>query len=484
MTTLVAPAFLTVPARVGSFGDEAADLSATYGRSLDEEQRLACDVFNSYTAGGDWAALESAIIAPRQNGKTDGPVTASVMAELFLFDADSIIWTAHRVFALREAHTSVKAAIDGTPALSRRTKRVGESADDLCVELMSGASLKFLVRSGQAGRSLHSKTIVFDEALYLSGSMMGALIPTLATRRNARIIYASSAAKPESDQLHALIARGRSGDPTLGFVEYAASGSWADPGCARDGCSHELGVDGCRLDDEGAWAAASFALGRRITVDRLRKFRRAMPPLEFGREFLGWHESESAGEAVIPPAAWAACVDAESSPAGPVVFAVDMSPDGAVTSIGVAGRRVDGLVHVGVVDSRPGTAWVAPRLAELVERHTMASGGVVWQPAAPVGFLQPRFDESGIPLEPMTGAHMAAACGAFRDDVIAGRLRHQGGTVLDAAFAAAERRVGVEGSWTWTRRRSAGDISPLVAVTEALWGLSQAMSAEPSVFVI
>lgn len=479
--TVVAPAFLSVPPRAGSYGDMVVDLAALYGRPLDPEQQLAVDAFCSHDTQGHWAAFENCVVEPRQNGKTDGIIMPVVLTDLFLFEPDKIIWTAHRVSALKETFAGLQPVFD-CAELSRRIRSVTDSDDDRSVELMNGARLEFMARSAGQGRALHAKHIVNDEALFLEASSMGGFIPTMLTRGNSRITYGSSAAKPESDLLRGLVSRGRSlTDPALAYVEWCAGGSWLEPGCATRPCTHALGVDGCAMDDEERWRRGNPALGRRITIEKMRSVRRAMPPEEFGREIMGWHDPElaTADPDRIPLAAWNACADPASSPVGRVVFSVDMSPDGSVCSIGVAGKREDGRTHLGVVDSRYGTDWVAGRLEDLLAKHDTACG-VVWQPTAPIGALAGRFD--GLNLVPMTGAEMAQACGALKDDVTNDRVRHQGAAVLDAAFSSAERRVGVEGAWTWGRRKSAGDISPMVAVTEALWGLTGAGGGSPSVY--
>ena len=79
-------------------------------------------------------------------------------------------------------------------------------------------------------------------------------------------------------------------------------------------------------------------------------------------------------------------------------------------------------------------------------------------------------DESNshrVRLIPLT--ELVRACGDFHDAAVHARLSHRGDYRLtDAVVAATKRRVGE--SWAWQRRGHA-DITPLVAVTLARWGV-------------
>src|SRR6266508_3733265 len=290
---LVRPAHLWVPPRVGSYGAEVVDLARLAGRDVDPEQALAIDALCSYGPGGNWLALEQAIIEARQNGKTNGVLIPIVLADLFLWEADELSWTAHLFKTTRKAFNEFKRCIEFSSELSRRVKRIGESHGEEEIELHhpdgptgQGALLQFLARSKGGGRGLSGKRVVLDEALILSAASMGSLVPTLATRPNAQISYGSSAGQLGSKHLRSLQRRGRAGDdPSLIWVEWCDDGTWADPPCVQGlECSHLYGVSGCALDDEVRWLRANHTLGKRISYDYVRSERRTLDPVEFGRE--------------------------------------------------------------------------------------------------------------------------------------------------------------------------------------------------------
>jgi hypothetical protein len=476
----VEPAYLSVPPRLGSYGDEAVDLARLAGRELDAEQEIAVDAMLSYGPGGRWAAFESAVIEARQNGKTGGVILPVVLFDLFLLPADRIVWTAHIFRTARDAFNDIVGLVDGCAELSRRVRKISSAHGEEFVELHSGAKLEFLARSKGGGRGLGGKRLVMDEALYLSGESMGALIPTLAARSvtgDPQINYGSSAGVLSSDHLRALRDRGRKGgDPSLVWVEWAAPGGWDDPGCAAGPeCLHAVGVEGCALDDEALWPLANPALGRRITYDYVRAERRALPPEEFGRERLGWF-TDPASSSGVPLEAWGACADPRSAPAGRPVLMVDASPGSRSAAIVAAMWRPDGLPHLEVVAHGPGTQWIPERAAQLQQHRPL---DWVIDPGGPAGALLPDLLAVGIEPRQMSTRDLGQACEAFSAAVTAAGLRHLDDPVLAKAITGAGRRDIGDGLWAWSRRKSDVDICPLVGATGAFWGLSVVPPEQP-----
>ena len=475
MGDAVAPAHLWVPERSGSYGDEAVDLVALAGRDLDAEQRVSVDAMLSYGPGGRWVALETCRIEPRQNGKTGGEVLPVVLFDLFLLQPDRIVWTAHIFRTARDAFNDILGLVDGCSYLSRRVKKVSESHGEEYIELRSGAKLEFLARSKGGGRGLGGKRLVMDEALFLSADSMGALIPTLSARSvtgDPQINYASSGGILGSDHLRNLRDRGRKGgDPSLVYVEHCAPGDWDNPGCGLGpDCPHTVGTEGCVLDDEKLWKLANPALGRRISLEYVRRERRALPPEEFGRERLGWFTDPSGG-LVVSLEAWHDCTDEKSKPTGRPVFMIDAAPGSRSAAIVAAMWRPDGLPHLEVVAHSPDTAWVAARCAELQKHRPL---DWVIDPGGPAGALLADLLKVGIEPRQMSTRDLGQACEAFSAAVAGKSIRHLADPVLSRAISGAGRRDIGDGLWAWSRRKSQVDICPLVGATGAHWGLSVA----------
>lgn len=476
---MISPAHLWVPPRVGSYGDEAADLAERAGRVLDEEQRLAVDAMLSYGPGGRWVAMESAIIEARQNGKTGGVLLPVTLFDLFLLPPDRIVWTAHLFRTSRDAFDDFCTCIETAPELSRRVKRISYGNGEEFIELHSGAKLEFLARSKGGGRGLGGKRVVMDEALFLMAAAMGALMPVLSARPDPQINYGSSAALATSDHLHGLKDRGRAGnDPYLIWIEFCAEGGWVDPPCeGGTRCAHTPGTPGCALDDEQRWKGANHTLGHRITIDYVRAERRALPAIEFGRERMGWHEIPVSGSGAIDVVQWSKLLDKDSHRDGALALGVDIAPQRDYAAIGIYGPRADGLGHWQLADYRPGTEWLIDRIAELraaLDPVAIAMG------RATAASLEVELEKLGIhrpedPDKPVRGdlavtsaAEMTAATGHALDTVRQGTTKHIGQPPLDAAVAGAKTRETGD-SVAWSRKDANADISPLVSVSLARW---------------
>lgn len=459
-----------IPDRVGSYGDEVVDLAAEAGLDLDPEQRLAVDAICSFRAGGRWAALEACIVEGRQNGKTDGIILPVVLADLFLFDADEINWTAHLFRTTRKSFEAVKRIIDGTPLLSRRVKKISESHGEEYLELHSGALLSFLARSKGGGRGLGGKRVVLDEALYLAALSLGALIPTLSARPNPQVLYGSSAGVAESEHLRSLRDRGRAGgDPSLVYLEWGTEKGGCKLG---DACTHVPGAAGCKLDDEELWRQANPALGRRISVEFVRDERRALPPAEFARERLGWWDDPLLEERPITAAAWSQLAKPQKRRPRDVVpvFFVQVAPDSTMSAIAVA-YPVGGRPYVELADYRPGTSWLVKRCTQLAEKFPDSMWAV--EAAGAAGSELPALDDQGVTPEPFTVQDMGRACAHLQQLVADKTMAHSGDAAFSVAVSGALRRTVGEGLWVFSPRKSSVDASPLTAAAGALWALER-----------
>jgi hypothetical protein len=140
-----------------------------------------------------------------------------------------------------------------------------------------------------------------------------------------------------------------------------------------------------------------------------------------------------------------------------------------------------------MIEHRPGTGWMVDRAVTLVERWRPCA--VVVDGAGPAGSLIADLEAAKIPegekievVKP-TARQYAQACGALYDAVVppkeapedwAPALRHLDQAPLSVALAGAAKRD-LADAWAWARRGVAADvapidISPLVAVTLAMWG--------------
>jgi hypothetical protein len=266
-------------------------------------------------------------------------------------------------------------------------------------------------------------------------------------------------------------------DPSLAYFEWSVNPHLDE--CPPSCTEHDS------ADDPAAWAKANPSLGYLITPEFIRNERASLGSSGiFERERLGvgvYPSDEADTWQVIGEDAWRALAAAESRPSDPVAFAIDVTPERSHAAIGVAGEWRGGT-HVEVVDHRPGTGWVAERIRELADRWGPRC--VVIDPGSPAGSLigavrdALKVDPDDTSEDPQLLAPLVEtktrdvvqATGQFYDAVAEGTVSHHDDAPLASALAGAQKRTLGE-AWAWARRIVSVDISPLVAVTLAKWGL-------------
>lgn len=444
---LTLPRICSIPDYVSSAGREAVELAASVGLALDPWQAWVLEQGLGERADGTWSAFEVAIIVCRQNGK-GAILEARELAGLFLFDEQLILHSAHQFKTAAEGFRRIVTLVENTDWMRKRVKSITRGHGEESIELLTGQRLRFVSRSRSSGRGFTGDCVVLDEAFNLDAADMAALLPTLSARPNPSVWYASSAGMSTSTQLAAVRERGLTGgDASLAYCEWSAEPA-------------------AELDDRAAWAAANPAMGIRINADFIARERAALPDIEFARERLGiW--APTGGNDVINAAAWLQCVDEDSTPLDPVVFAVDVGPDSASAAISVCGLRADGLHHVETVATGSGMNWVEPRLLELAEKWSPA--GVVLDAKSAGAILAERLTAAGHTVKVTNADQLANACAMFQTACHEGTLRHRDEVSLNLALANAKRRPLGE-RWAWSRKGSSHDITPLVAATLALFG--------------
>lgn len=463
------PRVESAPKSVRTSGDDAIELAAMAGLDLDPWQQHVLRVALGEKADGKWSAFEVGLLCPRQCGK-GAILEARELAGLFLFGERLILHSAHEMKTSVEAYLRIKYLIESTPELNEQVAHFYQSNEKTAIELKNGARLRFMARSSGSGRGFTGDVIILDEAYNLPHETLAAILPTMSAKSmtgNPQLWYTSSAGMETSEVLGRVRERGTAGEKSLAFFD------WSAP-------------DDADLDDPAMWAVANPGLGIRIGVDFVEREREALGDAEFARERLGiWHDPRRG--VVIDPNAWADLGDSDSPRPTPVAFAVDVPPDRSTASIGVAGMRPDGLVQIELAraaDER-GTSWVPERVVKMAQDWSPTA--IILDASGPAGSLVGPIREAltGAGLDPdlvhtTSAREMAQACGMFFDSVTEKQLRHGRDPRLNAALVAARKRP-LGDAWAW-RRKNSTDISPLVAVTLAMFGLKarQPKSKKPS----
>lgn len=470
------PNLVNAPKYASSGGYEAIKLAATAGLVLDGWQQDILTDGLGEDVHGKWACFEVACVVSRQNGK-GSILEARVLAGLLLFGERLILWSAHQTKTAFEAFRRCEELFTSDPELKKHVKAIHKSNGNESIELRNGSRLRFVARTKGSGRGFSADLVILDEAYALEPEHMAALIPTLSSRPNPQIWYASSPPLDgmSGDPLFALRRRAEQGDASLCYYD------WGLPDVSIDTLEE---VD---LASEANWLATNPAAGIRIPLEFIRKEFAALPAEEFARERLGiWPRQVTAGAGVIDAKLWSALVT-DTRPTD-VALAVDINPartHAAIVAVGLyphdgereapLGRE---LYQIAVIDHRTGTDWVVRRLAELKAKYNPV--GIGLDVKGPGGSLVIDLQKAGIiPPEdadrPERGdlvvpnaPQVAAGFALFVDAVRQKTLWHSDDQVLNQALAGAVTRS-LSGGSAWDRGKGGPDITPLVAATLAYW---------------
>lgn len=488
MTTLSAdvrigsqrPRLHNCPLYVSSLGQDKIDLAEYAGLVLDDWQRYVIEETSGRNAQGKYAAFEVGLIVPRQNGK-GAIIEADQLGSLFLTKDFQSVYSAHQFKTAKAMFRRIRDLVENCPDLHRMVKAYRQSNEETGIELKNGPRLNFFARSDGSGRGFSAEKMWFDEAYDLSSTLIGDMLPTLSAMRSPQVWYCSSAGKIASDQLARVRKRGIKGDGRLAFYEWSAD-------------------EGSDLDSDTALYQANPALGIRLDYEFIKGVERpAMDDEEFARERLGiWQGTTT--PAVIDPVTWMNLVVSKDDAVDETAYAIDVAYDGNAASIGMAGKRPNGRTVLEFVEGyKVGDRFTAPGggphpiygndrvesndwvvdLAERIYRASTPRCFVVDGKSAAAQYILPLRDR-GIPVVDVGLREYADACGTIYDGSRSGQIAHLNQPTLNVALAAARKRaVGTEGAWAWGRKNASADITPIVACTLAIHGLSAEVKNAP-----
>lgn len=401
------------------------------GRTTAQRWRWRTVVVTVARQNGKSALLRALVTHRLILGQTVGVLSHTrAVARETMFDPLADAFTSPRLAELFGAHAT---RANGSEALTLRA---------------TGGRLVMPSSSERGGHGYSLDLVIVDEAWALKDYRVPAAItPTQIARPDPQLWVVSTAGTAESLWFRELVEAGRSGEADrLALFEWTAPAD-LDPA------------------DVEAWAAANPALGQTISADELGHALATSTTPDSRAEFERAHLNRWTArvEAIIPPELWRKAAAPEILIGPEVVFGFDVALDRSQSSIvaaGIAGDRV----AVELVEQRPGVEWLAPALARL--RATWGPVAIVANDSGPARSVVEAMDAAGEPVEGYSAGQYVAACGAFYDLVIEGRLAHRGQGELDEAARSVGRRKLGE-SWAFGRAVSSADISALVAAAVA-----------------
>jgi hypothetical protein len=347
--------------------------------------------------------------------------------------------------------------------------KVRESNGSESVTFPTGSEYRIFapVEDALHGKATHLVTVdeawAFDEVR--GDELMQAIMPTFTTTPG-QLLIPSAAGTASSTWFRGLVDTGRL------FVEAGRTDTVAYFGWG-------IGDD---VDpaDLGAVALAHPGYGYTLRPSGLIQAAATMKAGEFARAYGSrW---TGAAERVIPALLWSTAADPASPLPARFAVAFDVAIDGEDAAVALAWRDDRGVAHVELADVREGSAWLAGRLVGIARDHDPAA--LAYDrigPAADAADLVERAFTAAravervslVDIRGLTTDEYLTACATFWRELVAGTLKYRPHPALDAAAAAAAKRL-VGDRWAWGRRGSAATIAPLVASTVALWAYDHA----------
>lgn len=404
-------------------------------------------------AGGKYAATVGGVVLsiPRQVGKTF-LVGALMMALCILFPGYTVLWTAHRTRTCTRTFQSLQ-RMAKRKKVAPYIRHVRMANGEQEIAFTNGSTILFGAREQGFGRGFDEVDAeIFDEAQILTDKALEDMIAATNQSRHrhgALLFFMGTPPRPVDPGEAFMFKRaqalsGKSQD--IAYVEMSADDD-ADP------------------DDREQWAKANPSFPDLTSLDSMLRLRENLPSVDsWMREGLGIWDSE--GSVGLPLSAWVALADAESA-AEPAAFAVEVSRDRTTASIGMAGVMAGGRIHLELVDRRRGVDWLAERCVELDDRYGPAVFAV--DTGGPAASLIDDLERAGVKVLRANAGDVAAAAAGLVDAVAQGAVSHGPQTELDQAVGGAKTRPLGDGAFTFGRKVSTADVTPLIAVMLARW---------------
>lgn len=466
------PRFSTPRTDRATFGGNVAEVAAALGTPLMPWQQHVVDVALEVDGDGRFVYDQVVLTVPRQAGKTTLILALMTWRALGCVERQHITYAAQSGVAARDKLLDEYWPVLQASALGELFT-VRKTSGHEAFMAKTGSRLTITAATEKAGHGGSLDFPVIDEAFaYTDARLEQALLPAMRARR--RFL--------PGPQLWVVSTAGNAGSTYLRGKVDAGRQSVAD--MSLSGTAYfEWSAD---IDDDPAdpatWWSCIPSLGHTVDEAAIRaEFETYTDINEWRRAGLNQWVS-GAADPVFPAEVWADLGDVDSQISGEMVFGLDIPRDRSEAVIACAGVRADGLYHVEVVDQRNGAKWVIERVKELQAKW---GGQLVLDSGSSAGSLIPDLEAAGVNLHLMSTRDVARACGLFRDCVMDSQLRHIDQAPLNEAVnGAALRDLGDQQAWN--RRSATSNISPLIAATNALYGvqLQGAVSGEPEVYFI
>lgn len=458
-----------------SYGSLAVRFASAAGKPFFPWQEGSCTAALACDVDGSFVHRSVVRIIPRQNGK-NGEVEFVQIVKMLVLKRPLQVHSAHKMQTAREHFLRVKEDIEELqkvdPTIRALTVRFKDSDNDraiICDDF--GTRIQFLARATGGGRGFTGDDLYLDEALYLTDSMLGDILPASSAIPNAQIYYLSSHPKRSHYALLKMVRNGRAGESSgTSYWE------WGNEFEASD--KHPLGVD---LTSRRALMNANPSFGATIGDAAVNDERDKMSAEEFARERYGCIDvrEDSAGWSVFTKASWDELADPESKPGTVFGFGIDMPPDMSTAVVALASPRPDGRIHVELMrkDYSPDD-WLEEKLLEWA--MDVKPLGIGYEAGSAVSASAKRMRRLRKRLTLLSNRDIGVATSLLTAKVRDQQIAHLDDPVLGEALRAARLGKLSENMSRLTKRNAVEDISPAIAVANALYVLETSGRPERS----
>jgi len=428
-------------------------------------QAYVADVGTEILPDGRPAFDQVVVSVPRQQGKTVLAKTIVVERGERLPD-QCLVYTAQNRIAARKRVLATGRDLQR----QKRVKRVREAIGSELVEWENGSQLEVVSPTASGGHGDTIDLAVLDELWKLQMHVLQGIEPARIARPLSQMWGISTMGTDESDVLNHFVEIGREAvnDPEsrLAYFEWSMDPETDD------------------LYDPKHWWRWMPALGRTVTVEAIQAKLATMPRGEALRAF--GNVRSRVDEAVIPAEWWEETEDVTAHPQQGMALAVDVNAGPSGVAIGACWED-DDVRTVGLVDYQAGASseWVPRRLDELCARFRPSVVGLdTAGPATSVAAdVRDVCERHGVTFREFRPRDLAAASGFLYDHLRERSIRHSVAEPLDLAVeGAVQKRSG--DVWRFDRHNSPVDVSPLIAVSVALYAFHESKLTRMEPFIV
>jgi hypothetical protein len=420
-----------------------------------EWQTLVARYLNARGPNGHWLFREIALVASRQNGKTE-ILKPHVRQRMRM--GRRILHTAQNRELPRQTFLEIAADMYDDPAVKSIREANGQESITLhaegCVRpkgrkrcKCKGGGKYTLVAPRPGVRGHGVDDVILDEVReQRSYELIGAIKPTVTAADDWQIVYLSNAGDESSVVLNDLKRRGERGSERLAYIEFSASPERS-------------------IDDRAGWAEANPSLGQTITLETLEDFFESLPAAQFETEHLcRWVASMQ--PKLVSDAAWMNCrAVLEDDPVKPAI-AFNMDPSGKRASAVMAWQMTDGRIACVELSEAIGDPIDLPSYGAALKDMASKHGAKRLAFASWTDKDLARYVPRATALD---GKEFANASENFARLVLSGRLAWDGAAHITDDLSWTARKPHDSGAWMAVPATPERSVTAVLAAIRAVW---------------